>query len=174
MANKDNVSIFIIDDDKFLSETLKKDIENVFSKTYTLNISTFEAGEQCTEQLKSKPDIAIVDYSLDSKYKDAMNGVQIIDMIKRTSKSTEIIMVTGNESAEIAMKAIHHGAHDYIVKNDHLMRKLNMSLLQCIKLKELKIELQQQKTFGITALIIITLIFGVLFTIQIIAPHIIN
>lgn len=144
MATNSQISIFIVDDDKMLGKALKNEIEKTFPK-FNPVITTFESGEECQKAMGSKPNLAIVDYHLDSKIKNAMDGVKTIDMIKKNSPNTEVIMFTSEEKADIAVKAMHHGAHDYIVKNEFMFRKLNMSILQCLKLKELKTEVSKSK-----------------------------
>ncbi len=171
MSKSDQLSIFIVDDDKMLAKALANELESSFSK-FSPTISSFETGESCELAISQRPDIAIVDYNLDSRERDAMNGVAIIDMIKKNSPQTEVIMFTSSENAEIAVKAIQHGAHDYVVKNENVYRKLNMSVLQCYKLKEIKRDMKRQKIMGLLVLTIISFAFGAAMAIQIFAPRV--
>ncbi|MES2132288.1 MAG: response regulator [Bacteroidota bacterium] len=173
MEARDRITIFVIDDDKMLTMALKNDIEKTFAQ-YNAVVSTFEAGEQTSMFIKNGPDIAIVDYHLNSKNKDAMDGVRIIDMIKKESPDTEVIMFTSEEHAEIAVKALHHGAHDYVVKNDFMFRKLNMSVMQCIKLKQLKADIRSQKIKTSVLAVSLVLMAGALIALQIWAPNVLS
>ena len=173
MAPDNQISIFIVDDDKMLAKALKNEIEKTFPKLNPV-ISTFESGEECEKSIKTKPNLAIVDYHLDSKIKNAMNGVKTIDMIKKHSPDTEVIMFTSEEKADIAVKAMQHGAHDYIVKNEHMFRKLNMSLLQCLKLRDLKAEVSKSRTRVFILLFIVVAIIGAVASLQIWAPHLLE
>lgn len=171
MNTQNPTSIFIIDDDKMLASALKKDLETNFADR-NLNIKTFMAGEEAKSYINEKPDLAIVDYHLNSKYKDAMNGVKTIDIIKKNSPDTEVIMFTGEDHADIATKAMQHGAHDYVVKNEMMFRKLKMSVYQCLKLKELKKEIKLQKVKERVLFIAIALMLGATIALEIWAPHI--
>lgn len=169
MTSNRAISIHIIDDDKLLTKALKNELEKTFAQ-YNVEISTFETGELYALSAEEKPDVVVVDYHLNSKFKDAMNGVKIVNKIKRDSPDTEIVMFTSEENAEIAVKAIQQGVHDYVVKNDTMFRKLNMAVYQCLRLKELKEELRLQKKLSYISVIIITLLIGVSTTISILAP----
>jgi DNA-binding NarL/FixJ family response regulator len=170
MKNSNQVTIFIIDDDKLLTGVLKNELVKDFPQE-DIVISVFEAGEQCELFLKEKPDIAIVDFHMNSKYRDAMNGIRIIDMIRTKSAGTEIIMFTREENAEVAMRALRHGAHDYIIKNDYMFQRLNVAMQQCIKLREIKRDLRIQKNRGLFAVIIMVVLLGLATTIQFFATH---
>lgn len=172
MKNKNGISIFIVDDDKIMLAALKKELSESFQK-FGVEIFTFESGELCREAIRSKniPDVAIVDFHLDSKNRDAMNGVKIIDMIKKECPDTDVIMFTSEENADIAVRAMHHGAHDYVVKNVHMFRKLNLSIFQCIKLKELRKEVKKQRSMVVMIVAAVALIVGAVVSIQLFAPQ---
>ncbi len=173
MAANNQINIFIVDDDKMLAKALKNEIEKTFPKLNPF-ISTFESGEECQKAIASKPDLVIVDFHMDSKVKNAMDGVKTIDMIKKHSPNTEVIMFTSVEKAETAVKAMQHGAHDYIVKNEHMFHKLNMSILQCLKLKDLKSEVNKSRTRVFILLFIVVAIIFAVASLQIWAPHLLE
>ena len=170
MKSNTITSIFIIDDDKLLTRTMKNELEQNFGK-FNVEITTFESGEAVDVTKNNQPDVAIIDFHLNSENKTAMNGVKIIDMFRKKSPDTEIIMFTGEDNATIAVTAMHHGAHDYVVKDDSMFSKLNMAIYQCLKLKELKQELQLQKKLSYVSVAVLTLIIAIGLSISIIAPH---
>jgi len=152
-----------------LTKSIKNEIENTFAKR-NIVVSTFQTGEQCEMMLKQKPAIAIVDYHLNSKYRDAMNGVKTIDRIRLLSPKTEIIMFTCEENATIAVKAMHRGAYDYIVKDDHIYRKLNLSIYNCLKLMEMKSEMTGERNRAYATALFITLFLGAIIAVEIFMP----
>lgn len=168
MKSSSKTNIFIIDDDKVLTKAVKNELEKNFSE-YKVRISTFEAGEKITFEGGNQPDVAIVDFHLNGGSKNTMDGVKVIAMIKSKSPETEVVMFTGEESADIAVKAMHQGAHDYVVKNDNMFRKLNMAVYQCLKLKELKEELNLQKKLSYLSVILISLFVGVATTVSVLS-----
>lgn len=173
MEKREHLSILIIDDDQMLATALKSDLEKTFHR-YDLHISVFGTGEESREHIAGKPDLVIMDYYLNSKNRNAMNGVKIVDMIKRESPDTEVIMFTGEEHADIAVKAMHHGAHDYVVKNDDMFRKLNMSVMQCLRLKHLKSEIRSQRTKSHILVVSMALMAGALIALQLWAPGVLH
>jgi DNA-binding NtrC family response regulator len=145
MEKREDISMFIIDDDTMLAMALKSDLERTF-EDHNLQISVFATGEDSREHIPGKPDLVILDYYPNSKNPGAMNSVEIIDLVRQKSPDTEVILIAGEEHSEnIAGKAMQHGAHDYIMKDDYLFRKLNMTVLQCLKLKRLKTEVRAQR-----------------------------
>lgn len=167
---KRNISrIFIIDDDKLLTTALKNEIITNFPDQ-DIEISTFEAGE-FLEMSDVRPDIAIVDYHMDGRCSDAMNGVEIIDQIKQHSPETEIIMFTGDDNIGIAVEAFEHGAHDFVVKNHHMFRRINISLLQCFKSRQLRNDLRRQKTRSLVTLLIMGGLLGIATVLQFVLPQ---
>ncbi|HOZ86257.1 MAG TPA: response regulator [Bacteroidia bacterium] len=164
----EQINIFIIDDDKILSHALKNEINNHF-EDQKVNVRTFEAGELCEPFLKIKPDIAIVDYHLNSKFKDAKNGVEIIEMIKKQSPDTEVILFTKDDNLGLAVEAFQNGANEYVVKNDYMFRRLNVAILQCLKYRELKLELKWKKERRVIAMVLIGVLLSVAIACQILA-----
>lgn len=141
MLNNSPTRIFIIDDDKMLSLVLKKEIEKAFEGGY-ITVSTFGSGEHADIYLSQKPDIAIVDFNLNSENKHAMNGLEIIEMIKERSPATEVIMCSSEEREEVPVQAMKAGARDYVLKNEQMFRKVSSAILQCLKVKKAEKEIE--------------------------------
>jgi DNA-binding NtrC family response regulator len=173
MEKREHISILIIDEDHMLATALKSDLERTF-RNHDLQISLFETGEAGKVHIAAKPDLVIVDYDLNSKDRNAMNGLKIVDIVKQESPDTEVILFTAAEHADIAVKALQHGAHDYIVKNDYMFRKLNMSVMQCLRLKQLKSEIRSQRTKSNILVISMALMAGALIALQLWAPAVLS
>ncbi len=62
-----------------------------------------------------KPDLAIIDIALSSVGEDT-HGIDLLVDALEVHPEMKIIMVTGNEEKETALKAIDAGAHDYFQK----------------------------------------------------------
>ena len=138
MKTKRKIRIFIIDDNKVFSYALKAEIETAFIKRH-ITIYTFETGELCMKKFKEeKPQIVILDYYLNNKYPDAMDGIKVLDFIKKENSKTNVIMLTINDHIDIALKSFHHGASDYIVKTETKFRKINYSLFNLFQIMEVK------------------------------------
>ena len=167
--NKEQTSIFIVDDDKILSTVLKNEIRRNFPEE-NIAIYIFEAAELCQSFMENKPDIAIVDYHMNSRFKDAINGIALMDIFKKESPDTHVILFTKDENIGLAVEAFDHGAYDYVVKNDLMFRRLNVVLLQCLRLKKIKMELKHQKKRGMIAVYLMTFLLACAMVLQFIIP----
>ena len=135
MKIDNHIKIFIVDDNNVFALTLKSDIENTFS-IFPIEVKLFESGEICMSELKKEnPQIVILDYQLNSRKPDAVDGIKVLDWIKEINDEIFVIMLTGNDHIDIAIKSFQHGASDYIVKTDTQFKKiiLGFCLLFLIK-----------------------------------------
>jgi len=99
--------ILIVDDDKDLrfnlSCVLKEEGHEVIDAS---------DGKQALEALaKGSPDLILLDIKL-----PGMDGVELLQEIKRKGSNLPIIMLTADSDVKIAVKAMKLGAYDYITK----------------------------------------------------------
>lgn len=151
-------TVFIVEDNKVFSMALQSDIESAFSKR-NIKIQAFETGETCMLKFKEEmPQIVITDYHLNSKYPDAVDGIKLLDLIKRENPETYVIMLTSDDDINVALKSFHHGASDYVVKTETKFKKIHYSLANIFNIMDAKKEalVNRSLVFGlITALITI-------------------
>lgn len=128
MQNEKPKNIFIVDDDALFTEMLA----NYLAKNPLYIIRTFSTGEACLPELQQHPDIIILDYSLNSEFKDAANGLQILEAIRKLNKHVHVIMLSSQERYGIALQTIAKGAEQYVVKGtsafkevEDIIRQLN-------------------------------------------------
>lgn len=112
--------IFIVDDDA-LSASMLQDHLNRHDRH---DISCFSNGEECLAHLTDGPDIVILDYNLNSVFKDAANGMQILEAIKKKDASIRVIILSGQEAYGTALRTITRGAEEYVVKDDTAFEKI--------------------------------------------------
>jgi len=118
--NKPIKKIFVVDDDEMLSMALEDYIER---KT-GYNVRLFNTGEECLEHLAEQPDIIILDYNLNSVKKDAANGLEILEAIKKLDKSIKIVMLSTQDASWIVLQTVKVGAAEYIVKDENAFEKI--------------------------------------------------
>lgn len=112
--------IYIVDDEPLQAEILKDHLV----KVHKCEIKVFATGEECLKFLeKDKPSIVFLDYNLDSQVRDAMNGVELLKVIKSKLPKTECVMLSGQNKIEVANQAMQHGAFEYISKGDDALQK---------------------------------------------------
>jgi two-component system OmpR family response regulator len=114
MTSKNNVKLFLVDDDAFFLRALE--LELLLHADF--EIQTFATGELCILHLAQKPDVIVLDYHLDSVDKTAMNGLATLDMIKASNPDIPVIMLSSQDKIEVAVNCMRHLATDYVVKSE--------------------------------------------------------
>ena len=110
---KTNPTIFIVDDEPLLSEMLTDYLKEQYDG---FNLRSFPTGEACLQSLDEQPDAVVLDYYLNSKEKNAANGIDILKEIKRRDKAIPVIMLASQKSYATASQTIMYGAMHYVIK----------------------------------------------------------
>lgn len=105
--------IFIVDDDQMLTEALS----DYLTRNTAHQISCFATGEECLKHMHENPEIIILDYYLDTVQKDAANGMEVLNAIKKHHRNIHVIMLSSQEQYGIAMQTIQKGAEQYVIKD---------------------------------------------------------
>lgn len=119
--NKSNPTIFIVDDEPLLSEMLT---DYLVEQYKGFAIKSFSTGEACLNSLHENPDAVVLDYYLNSKEKDAANGIDILKEIKKRNKKLPVIMLSSQKSYGTASKTILHGAVHYVIKGQDAFHEI--------------------------------------------------
>ena len=112
--------IFIVDDDTMLTEAL----QDYLTRKTAHTIHSFHTGEECLKHLSEAPDIIILDYYLNTVQKDAANGMEILQTIKKHYPGIHIIMLSSQERYAVAMQTIQKGAEQYVIKDENAFEKV--------------------------------------------------
>ena len=135
---KDNkIRIFLVDDDALYLKSLEIDFLNHAG----FIINTFLTGELCVANLSLLPDVIILDYQLDSINKRAMNGMETLDKIKVLNGDIPVVMLSSQDSIDIAISCMHHHAFDYIVKSETAFVRLQKIITTIFRFKKMQKEL---------------------------------
>lgn len=114
MQNDNKIKLFLVDDDALFLKSL----EIEFLAHANFEIKTFPTGELCLSSINDRPDIVILDFHLDGISKGAINGLEILDEIKKIDESIPVIMLSSQDKIDVAVKCMHHKASDYVVKSE--------------------------------------------------------
>lgn len=115
MSDTQRRVIFVVDDDEMYSSMLHDHL----AKNADYDVRAFATGEDCVKALLHvKPDVIVLDFYLNSVYKDAMNGLQILDVIRKLDKDVHVIMLSSQERYGLALQTIQHGAVRYVIKGE--------------------------------------------------------
>lgn len=100
-------SVLVVDDD----ETARTNIEHVMRKEGHVVESAADGNEALDRLAVREFNLVITDLKMDK-----IDGIQLIDSIKRISPLTDVIIVTGYASVDSAVNALTKGAADYLTK----------------------------------------------------------
>ena len=107
LADFDNKSLLIVDDDNPFRERLARAMEKK-----GFNVIQAESVKKGIDSVKvTKPGFAVVDLRLNDG-----NGLDVVKQIQETNSSSRIIMLTGYGNIPTAVAAIKEGAIDYLAK----------------------------------------------------------
>ncbi len=144
MDIKKSLLIYVVEDNvlynKLISESLKN---NGYQK-----VVSFFKGQPCVNEVLGgeRPDIVIQDYFLDD-----INGLEVLQKVKKHSQKSEFIFLTANENMEVAVNSIKFGAYDYIIKDSEIaIQKMLSKISKITKL----IDLQKRNNFIKKAMIL--------------------
>jgi CheY-like chemotaxis protein len=121
-VSRKKIRIFLVDDDPLFLKGLELSISAANGSAV---INTFQTGEECLEQMKLKPSVVILDYFLNSKNTSASDGLDVLKKIKQLYPKTKVIMLSSQDSLNIAIDCIENGAYDYISKNHSSFVRIN-------------------------------------------------
>jgi DNA-binding NtrC family response regulator len=159
MLAQSKIKVAIVDDEAQMREMLKDFVEQ---KIPAAGISTYTSGEEALEKIFDEPHVVILDYHLDSKDSEAMNGVQVLKKLKDRYPDVNVIFVSGQEKAEIAANTMKYGAYDYIVKNENTFNRLEIVMKNILGNTELKKSAVTQKFFNyLLVALIAALVIGI-------------
>ena len=99
--------VVLIDDEEDIREVTKISLED---KGYTVNTAKDgEAGIQLCKEMS--PQIVITDIRMPK-----MNGIQVLDTIKKDDPDIEVIVITAFGEMDLAIQALQLDASDFITK----------------------------------------------------------
>ena len=101
--------IIVIDDEQDFLDSVKRGLTMSGFRNVQMEIDPMKAAARF-EQGEAF-DIALIDVTM-----PFMNGVGLLELIKKTSPNTECIMVTAKNDAKVAVQCMKKGAYDYLVK----------------------------------------------------------
>ncbi len=134
----DRIKIFLVDDDAVFLKLL----EIEFLEHADFIIETYPTGELCIESLLHNPDVIILDYHLDGIDKNAINGIETLDKIKAYNPDIPIVMLSSQDSIDVAINCMHHRAFDYVVKSETAFLRLQKIITTIFRYKKMEKELK--------------------------------
>lgn len=103
--------ILVLDDDKAFRELLV----DLFLREGYEAVSVATGEDALCKIQEEKFDLATIDFDLPGW----VNGIDFLKELKEVSRQTEVILLTGNASEEVAKEAIRYGAYHCYIKPIH-------------------------------------------------------
>lgn len=130
--------ILIVDDEMDMLQLLKRSLE----PDLNCKVETALSGEQALQLLERKIfDLVLADIKM-----PGMDGLELLELIKRENPDLTVVMMTGHGDIDMAVKAMKSGAYDFITKpfdHDALVLRLEKALERSSLLME-NIRLQEE------------------------------
>ena len=117
----DHPRVLVVDDDKDVGEFLRDALSR-----WNYDVSLATHGREAVRLISHQ----IFDAALVDIWMPEMDGLQVLDEIKRHDPALEVVMMTGNPMVETAVQALKSGAYDYLIKPlnldelQHLMQQV--------------------------------------------------
>jgi two-component system, OmpR family, response regulator len=111
--NHNKIKVFLVDDDAVYLKLSQIDLLDQGD----FDVETYATGELCLKNLSRNPDLIVLDYDLNGIDKNAMNGIQTLDKIKRFNSDINVVMMSSQSEIDVAVNCMQHRAFDYIVKD---------------------------------------------------------
>lgn len=126
-------TLVIADDEKNTREGLRWALERK-----NLEIFLAADGEEALQLIRSeRVEILITDLKM-----PRLDGLELLEYVKRESPETQVVMLTGHGTVESAVDAMKAGAYDYLIKPINI-DELNLVVDRILEGQALKAENQQ-------------------------------
>jgi putative two-component system response regulator len=107
MSNKSVGKIFVVDDDRFVLESV-----TTLLTEFGFSVRAFSNGQEAVRQFVMEPvDLVLTDINM-----PIMDGLELLEKIRFLDKETPVVLMTAYADLDVAVKAIQKGAFDFIIK----------------------------------------------------------
>ncbi len=123
--------IFVVEDNKMYNQL----ITGHLSKNGYSSLKSFTSGKECIEAVQNNeiPNIVIQDY-----FMSEMNGLEVLQKVKKIIPNVEFIFLTANEDIDVAVSTMKSGAYDYVIKDNVALDKVVNKIQKIIRVFELE------------------------------------
>src|SRR6266404_863421 len=117
----DHPRVLVVDDDADVGEFMRDALSS-----WNYDVTRVASGREAVGLISHQ----IFDAALVDIWMPEMDGLQVLDEIKRHGPALEVVMMTGNPMVETAVQALKSGAYDYLIKPlnldelQHLMQQV--------------------------------------------------
>ncbi len=160
------VSIAIVEDNSIYAKVIEKEL---FNRKF-INFKTYSTGEEFFEKQNEPIDVLILDYHLDSVNPNAMDGLEVIKKLKTIFPETYVIMLSADDNINVAVVALRHGAHEYIVKSETASTRMEMALNAVRNAINQTRDLKDSKKVNAVMLVVYVLVILAVYALSLLYP----
>ena len=103
----EGLEVLLLDDEPIVGKRLKPALAKI-----GCNVEVFEDPKKALERIDQKEfDIVVTDIRMDE-----VDGLQVLQHVRKASERTKVIMITGYAMMAVAREAMEKGAFDFIAK----------------------------------------------------------
>ena len=128
--------IFIVEDDPWYGKLLKHHL----SLNSDYEITVFEKGRDCLDNLYRNPDVVCIDFGLPD-----ITGDRLFEKINAVNNTIPVIVISGQEEISVAVNLLKAGVSDYIIKDDNSKKILWNAILKLRETSGLRKEVEVLK-----------------------------
>ena len=132
-----NNKILVVDDE----EGIRNQLKWTFSKDYDVFLAR-DVDSAKNIVASESPDLVMLDISLTPDVGTETEGISILQYILGLDNTTKVIMITGNDTRENALKCVAMGAYDFYSKPIDL-EEIKVSIKRAIYIQNLERENQR-------------------------------
>jgi two-component system, NtrC family, response regulator len=129
--------ILIVDDEEWIRNQLKW----ALSEDYTILLAGDEASARKLTK-ENEPDIVMLDISLTPDSGTGDEGIKLLQYIIGNDSTIKVIMITGNDTRENALKCVSMGAYDFYSKPIDI-EEIKISIKRALYIQSLERENRQ-------------------------------
>jgi two-component system response regulator AtoC len=107
MIQEKTLKVLVVDDEEGFRNLLRWELESL-----NIDVETAENGAEGVRKASATLfDVIITDITMPE-----MDGLKLLEKIKKIAPETEVIIATGFGAVETAVYAMKHGAYDFVLK----------------------------------------------------------
>jgi len=147
--------VFVVEDDLVYQQAIGYELRN---ESYC-RVYVFRSGEECFRHLHTlDPHVVILDYRLSDHGEKNMNGIEVLKRLKRIKPDLYVVMLSGQETFEVAMNSIRYGAFDYVVKGSSAFVRMKNQLKKIRRMLDLT-EKEREHKWYVNFIIVLAVLF---------------
>ena len=134
MQKEQKFKVYIVEDNVLYREFLV----HVASLNPDFEVKSFATAKDFLKALNENPDVVSLDFELPD-----MEGVQVLQQIKKHNPETEVLIVSQQDKIETALELLKAGAYDYLTKTPDTNQRFINTLNHIFKNRALKTQISR-------------------------------